>query len=36
LSVSREDHELIAMGCIIQYQAGTHLWHDVNPVLEAA
>jgi GTPase SAR1 family protein len=35
-SVSREDYDLLAMGCIIQYQAGGKLWHDWNPVLDAA
>jgi len=35
-SVAREDYDLLAMGCVIQYQSGGKLWHDWNPVLAAA
>ncbi len=35
-SVERSDYDLLAMSCLIQYQSGGRLWHDWNPVLEAA
>ena len=35
-SMAREDYDLLAMGCVIQYQSGGRLWHDWNPVLRAA
>ncbi len=35
-SMAGEDYDLLAMGCVIQYQSGGRLWHDWNPVLDAA
>jgi hypothetical protein len=35
-SMAGEDYDLLAMGCVIQYQSGGRLWHDWNPLLDAA